>query len=382
MRMIVSLMFILLAVLGGVTAAQDIPTFCGDLSDDDCTVLTDSAQTMRELDSAVFHLDFDFGMSGIPGMESVNFEMTGDGALAMDWEALSALLVSPEEMMANVEELPQMVETALEAIAADATFVIQIPAELAEQSGTELPEQVSFSVRLVEGFAYINLDKLAELDTTGSMPRGWQGIDLAEFYRGLLEQQMDMMGEMFSSMGGMTGSMGVFTDPEFIGRFTTIERAADAEIDGQATAVFETSLDYDAMFSDPAMEEYLRSMFDGMSGFTGQETDEEMVDMMLSMYAQMFDGLVLETTQTIGLDDHFVHRMTAHFDWTPNFGAMMGTTTSANMPEMTFAFDAQVNLARFNDAPEITAPEDATIYPLDGLISSRRGILRGDFGSN
>jgi hypothetical protein len=369
--MIGALVFILFALVGGVAGAQDIPTFCGDLSDDDCALLTESAQAMQELDSAVFHLDFDFGMNGVPGMDSVNFQITGDGAVALDRETLGVLLQSPEAIMANIEDLPQMVEQGLEAISADVTFVLHIPAEIAAQSGTEMPEQVSISLRLVDGYGYINLDKLAELDTGGSLPRGWQGIDLAGLYGALLEQQMDTFGEMFSAMGNMD-TMSAFTDPEFIANFTTIERGEDTEIDGQAAAVFEMAIDYDAMFSDPAMQAYLRSAFEGMSGFTGEEPDKEMTDMILSMYSQMFDGLVLEITQAIGLDDHYVHRTTVHMDWTPDFGAMMGTTTSTTMPEMNFVFDAQVDVTRFNDAPEITAPEDATIYPIEGVIPGLR----------
>jgi hypothetical protein len=102
--------------------------------------------------------------------------------------------------------------------------------------------------------------------------------------------------------------------------------------------------------------------------------------MMMNMYTTMFDGLELEMTQTVGLDAHYVHQLSVFMDWIPAFGAMMGTSRS-NMPEISFVMDVHVDLARFNDAPEISTPEDATIYPIEGLLS-RRGILRGDFGSN
>jgi hypothetical protein len=365
MRVIVTLVLVALAVLGGVATAQDIPVFCGDLSEDDCALLTEATETMREVESAVFHLDLDFSLSGIPEapVDSIHFQINGDGAFALDNEALRALgefYTSPETMMENIEELPTMIADALQAISADATFVLEIPAELREESPTPLPDRVSLSARLVDGFIYINLDKLADLDATGSMPRGWQGFDLAGFYRELLEQQMDTFEEAFSAMPGLN-TMNAFADPEFMSNFTTLERLEDAEIDGQDAAVFQTTLDYGAMFSDPTIQDYLRSSLEGMGGFGGTKPDPEMVEMMMNMYAQMFDGLTLEMTQTIGQDDHYIHQVGMHLDWTPAFGAMFGMR-GANM---NFVFDLQIDLARFNDAPEITAPEDATIHPLD-----------------
>ncbi len=371
MRMILTLLLAVFALVGGVAAAQDIPVFCGDLSDDDCALLTEATETMRGVESAIFHLDFSFAMSGIPDspLDSINFQISGDGAYALDNDALSvlgALYTSPEDVMENIEELPAMFEEAIQAISADITLVIEIPRELSELSPTSMPEQVSLSARMVDGFAYINLDKLAELDAAGTMPRGWQGIDLAGFYRDLLEQQMDSMGAVFSSMSGF-GSMSTFTDPEFLSNFTTIERLDDSEVDGQAAAVFKTTLDYGAMFSDPTLLDTMRSSLEGMSGFGGTETDAETIDMMMNMYATMFDGLELEMTQTVGMDDHYIHGLEIYMDWTPTFGAMFGAR-SANQSDMRFLLEMQIDLVRFNDAPEISAPEDANIYPLDSMI--------------
>lgn len=150
MRMIISFLFILLAIVGGVATAQTLPVFCGDLSDDDCALLTETAQAMADLESVIFHMDMRFAISGIPEptMNSITININGDGALAMDTEALGALFVSPEAMMENIEELPQMFEQAMGAISADVTLLIEIPEEVIVMY---------------------------------ALPRGWQGIDLARF---------------------------------------------------------------------------------------------------------------------------------------------------------------------------------------------------------
>jgi hypothetical protein len=56
-------------------------------------------------------------------------------------------------------------------------------------------------------------------------------------------------------------------------------------------------------------------------------------------------------------------------DWTPAFGAMFGAS-SANAPDINLLMDMQIDLTRFDDAPEILAPEDANIYPLDAVFSN------------
>ena len=40
------------------------------------------------------------------------------------------------------------------------------------------------------------------------------------------------------------------------------------------------------------------------------------------------------------------------------------------MPEINIVFDMQIDLTRFNDAPEITEPENPTVYPLDFIFPS------------
>lgn len=374
MRMAVSsLMFIVLALLGGIVSAQDTAApFCGDLSEEDCTLLTEAMETMGDLDSAVFHLDVDFVMSGLPDatLSTLDFQVSGDGAFAVDGDALSAFTLSPETMTENLDELPQMFEEAIQAISADVILVFDIPPELIAQAaiaGVALPDKVSLSARLVEGFAYINLDKLAELDTTGSLPRGWQGLDLAGFYRRTLEQQIqiDVLGEMLGLQGG---TLSVFANPDFMARFTTLERLQDTEVDEQRAAVFQTTIDYDALFSDPAVQEALRAQFTNAGTFGGVKPDDAAIDQIMAMYSQMFDGLALEMTQTVGLDDRYIHGIGVHVDWTPNLGSSGAFGSSASTPQMNFLFDLQFDLDHFNDAPQITAPEGATIYPLDLLV--------------
>jgi len=377
-------LFLALTVfLSGTTMAQDVPpTFCGDLAAADCTILTDSAAAMRELNSAAFNFQFDFGMSNIPeaDIDSLNLRLAGKGAYAIEPGTLDALMAlsSPTEMMQNLEALPAMMEEAVKAIAADVTLVLYPPQNLPDMD-QPLPERVGLSLRMVDGVGYVNLDKLAELDTSGELPRGWIGLDLA----GLLREAMAQQGDMMDSMPDMSNMMNMdmfsaFTTPEFMGSFMTITRGADTSIDGQTAAVFNQAIDLGALYSNPElavmMREQMQTMIQSMGGSSTDINPAEM-EQMMGVFAVLFDGFVIDMTQTIGLDDQYVHQMSVTLDWAldlSRMGALMGESNVPDMQPMNLNIAFQAGLSQFNNAPTISAPENAQMVPLRSLMGGGR----------
>jgi hypothetical protein len=275
-------------------------------------------------------------------------------------------------MMQNMEQLPQMMETILTGISADTTLLLFLPQNLPDMD-EPLPEKVGVSMRLVDGVGYINLDKLAELDTSGEMPRGWIGLDLADFMSQALAAQSDMLDEM--PMGSMDMNMdmySMFADPEFMSSYMTVTRGADTTVDGAAAAVFEMDIDLGALFSSETYQQMLRdqiaTMMDQMgdSGLSSSDFED-----VMSLYSTLFDGFAIHTTQTIGLNDHYVRAIGATLDWTLDFsemGAAFGAMDELDMEPITLNVDFQAGLSQFNNAPTITAPEDAMIVPLESLL--------------
>lgn len=365
------------ATVGGFAGAQDVPpTFCGTLADADCTILTDSAAAMRELHSAAFSFQLDLGLANLPQSQpsDMQLRLTGDGAYAVDSEALSALMVSPSEMMQNMDKLPQILEDALKAISADANLVLYLPQNM-PNSSQRLPEKVGLSVRMVDGIGYINMDKLAELDTSGDLPKGWVGIDLVDFVKQVMASQAGGLGAM-SGMGSMNmDTMSLYSDPEFMKTFMTISRVDDTTVDGQNAAVFNQSIDLDALYSSEEIQQMMRDQFENM-GSTSGLTDRQL-NAIMDMYTNMFDGFVINVSQTIGLDDHYVHQMSASLDWAFDMSSMMSSlgagSAGSKMEPINISFSFQGSLSQFNNAPEITAPEDAKIIPLNSLFG--RGSL-------
>lgn len=374
MRKALLLLVLVLTVCGGVAAAQDVPTtFCGKLSDADCGILIDSAAAMRGLHSAAFNFQLDVGVTNIPEStpSDIRFRLTGDGAYAVDPEALSALMLSPSEMMQNMDKMPQILEDAIKAISADANLVLFLPQNLPDMD-RPLPEKVGLSLRMVDGIGYANLDKLAELDTTGDLPHGWVGVDLVDFLRQAMDSQAGAMSSV-PGMGANMDMMSAFTDPEFMNTYMTVTRAEDTRVDGQSAAVFNQSIDLGALFSSDTFQKMIRDQVQSLTGSTGSSgLSEKDLDSIMTMYSTLFKGFVVNATQTIGLEDHFVRQVSVNLDWALDFSDMaasFGGSTTTKTPPINISLDLQAGLSQFNNAPEITAPDNAVIMPLDKLFN-------------
>jgi hypothetical protein len=374
MRKLVLVMLMLLLGSALTVTAQDAPpVMCGSLAEADCAVLTDSAAAMMELESAAFTFQLDLNLSNIPNMGpgELNFRLTGDGAYHIVPGSLNMAIFSPEQMAENMDQLPEIFDSVIKAISADMNMVFFLPESLVkatEGTPSALPERVGLTARLVDGFGYVNLDKLAELDPSGQIPSGWLGMDIATFYRRTLEQSMDMM-----QGSDLTGLMSSFSQPDFMEDYLMIERLADVQVDGQDAAVFQTQFDLSAFYGSDAFRDYMRETFEAsMSGMGGSSSEAE-IDQMLDMLGSIYDGMTMQTTQTIGLSDGYVHAADLTLDWPLDFNALagsMGGAGSAGLPSEPLNINIVFSgtLTSFNDAPTISAPEDAQIAPLDSLM--------------
>lgn len=380
MRRSLLLLVLLLAVFSGSAMAQEFPqTYCGDLAEADCSILTESATAMRGVSSAAFDFQMNFGMSDIPDFDGdISFSLSGDGAYAFDAATLSAMMASPADMMAmmqDMENLSQMLQDTLKGISGDMNLVMTLPQNLPEMD-RPLPDKVGLSLRMVDGIGYVNLDKLAELDPSGDLPRGWQGLDIATLAGRALAEQSDSLNNMPNMPDMDMDMMSMFANMEFINDHISVTRAEDIVVDGQNAAVFNTSIDLGGLFSDPAYQEMLMGQIETMteSMDSGGMPSQRELDDMMTVYSTLFDGLNFNATQTIGLDDHYAYQTAMTLDWAldlNSMGAAFGETSSTNIPPINISFDFEANLSQFNNAPEITAPEDAQMVPLDAMMGGR-----------
>lgn len=333
---------------GTGVSAQDAPSFCGGLSEPDCSILTDSQETMGALESAAAKFKLDMTFSGIPDAPgTVTISLLGDGRYTItNADAL-------QNFAANMSDDPAgAMEDLFKAFSLGGTFILQLPADL---MGEDKPNRGAFSVRLVDGFVYANFDKLVELIGGSSRPSGWMGFDLAGFY-----------GRLFDQMGGNLGRTQNPPDNiDVISDFVTIERIEDVEADDQNFATFRYTIDYGELLSNESFRNAIRNQLENTD--TMGQID---VDAVMDLYAQAFDAMELEVTQMVGLEDHYVHHLALQLDWTLDMaalGAVIGRST-AGMSNITINMSMDADLSQFNEAAPIEAPENATIFPIDSML--------------
>jgi hypothetical protein len=108
-------------------------------------------------------------------------------------------------------------------------------------------------------------------------------------------------------------------------------------------------------------------MMGAMMGEEMSEDDRAEMDEMMGMMGSMFEDITLEMTQTVGLDDNYIHTFEMHLAWDMT-GMMMMVDPTSDEAAPNFTFDMTVTNTGFNNSPEIVAPEDATIFPLEMMM--------------
>ncbi len=372
-----ALVLLMVLPFSGVSAQMDDITFCGDLSEADCELVTQSQEAMMGLESFAFSFDADFSISGLemaPGMEELSIGLVGEGAFAADLAMLGDMAdMSTQDAMAMMEDmegLGELFATVLRSVSGEITLEIILSDELLALIGEEIPELV-FDLVMLDGVAYLDVGPLMSMGAPEPMSM-WMGIDVAALYEGMFDE---MGGEMDDAMSEFDMSalfegdlFATFADPEFIGEFVSIARLDDVDVMGQSAAVFETNLDYGALFASEALQEWFADYMNTVMEMTGEDMEDMppgFMDMMLNVVGTMFADSTFRVQEWIGLDDHFVHHGEMEIVFNLDLAAimeMMGEEAPSDMPQsMTFALTGNLDLSGFNEPLNIVAPEGAQV---------------------
>ncbi len=351
-------LLLLFSVSGAASAQQALPVFCGTLSAADCAILTQSQTAMASLDSSSFELQVDVSVTDIPDMsQPLTFSMTGSGAYA-------GLGTLSSTLLENTDDPGALLSGLLSELQFDGTITLNLSPEIARMAN--IPASITVQERLVDGIGYLNLDTLRSLMGNNAQLRGWYGLDLA----GLLSAAMTEMPEMFN---GSLGDMSAMQDyqqglmnPDFYNRFMSIERTDDGSGD---TATFAMDVNMSAMMTSPEFSDLMQMQMQ----MQGQTLSEEEMGQAMALVSQMFKGISITIDEEIGLSDGYIRRVSGNFsfDTTGMMRAIdsmsKGKSTASAAPKITVDFS--YSYSDFNDAPAITAPEDATIIPYQSLLT-------------
>ncbi|MEP7291769.1 MAG: hypothetical protein ABI835_08290 [Chloroflexota bacterium] len=379
---------LMLGISGAAFAQTTMPIPCGDLSDADCEILTNAQAASATLDSALFDMSFNLNVSDMPDMtEPFALSMTGSGSFAglgALHDMASSMTTGMTDMAALEGHLGELVSGVLSGFDGDINLTIDLPEEVLNQSGGNVPDTLTIQARMVDGFAYLNTDTLTSL-TRGMNLSGWYGIDLASLVSGAMEKMPTGMFDSSRMMQGqaMQDYMAAVADPEFVNSFVSVERTDDGSGD---TAVFEFSFDFAALMSSQAFQDLMNAQMEMQAGMSGGSamTEKQMGEAM-AMASQMLKSVSMTMTEEIGLEDGFVHGISGTMNIDTSrmmamMGEMMGSSPSSSSTEAapgdsssmqaapTLSIDFAVNFSSFNSAPEITAPEDAIIIPYRAIL--------------
>lgn len=398
MALLAALLLVALPGAAAFAQEEEPPIACGDLSDDDCEMLKESRLAMMELTEYTAQLDLAMSLSDLPNLpKDLSVSLTSDGVFHVDPE-LSAQLsgmqgMSPEEMMEDMEQIADLLSDLYFTIAFDLMLDLQVSEDIADllsmQAGMPLPEELNLPMRMVDGYFYLNIDDLAKMIPDAEGLEGWLGIDVGTLMSDALEQSMAQMEQgAMPANPAMTGMVLAniqqnLAIQEAVNDFIQVERLDDAEVDGVEVAQFRYTFDVAAFVSSPEFMEMMMSQLkiqmaanpDMAETMPMTEEDMEMLAAMAPMMAPMLlSGLEFDTVSSIGLEDKYVYATETHVDWDLSTIVNLAAAAGQGKPSRakpagssSFTYDLMVTNADFDDAPEVEAPEDAIIIPLDAI---------------
>jgi hypothetical protein len=392
--LLILLVIALLAFSAAPAFAQELPEpFCGDLEEADCEILQAAQDAQMALSSYVSTVDATTVVAGLPGLpaDELTFEWSQDTVLSVDPELTMAMAElqtqGPEAMMENMEELADLTVQFYETLGVDATIDFTMPAEIASilsaQAGVEVPEDLSLQIIMSDGFAYIATEGLSFLGPQITDMGEWVGVDLASAVEMGFDQSLNstdpaQQAQMAQSLGlsSMLSSeevRGLFED------FVVVERLDDADVDGTEVNVFETSFDFAGFLASPGFWQFLTDNLDTISAMTQTPlTEEELQQAQMALTflgPALLEGLEFTTTSSLGAEDTLPYAQNLSFDWDLagllQFAASTGAVPAGTGEDARISLEIDATNSEFDAAPEISAPEDATIIPLEGMESAQ-----------
>lgn len=364
---------------------------CGDLPEEDCAILEQSATTMQELDSIAFDMQASVGLGGFevaPGFDQITLDVEMQGAIAADISTMNDLanlgtvdivdIYNPETLSAIFEAYSDVLNSTQMSME-----MAMILPPLLTAMDPEAPGRFDMQVLVDEGVIYLYV-----ADPT--LPDGgeWIGMDMSNVgivYQDLIDEMFaagempdsDALGELGDFSDLMDNAFfGLLNDPEFISQYVAVTRLDDEEMNGETMAVFETSFDYGAIFANEALQtgfaDYMELVFGLMEDPTLAEpgTMEHIQAVYGTLFTEMFNNMEMTQTQWIGLDTLYSYRtessMTMSLDLMTlieQIATLSGEPVTpddmAGIPTdpLTINFSMVIEMHNFNEPVEINAPD-------------------------
>jgi len=394
----VLLTMVALLSLTGATFAQDMDDMpCLGLEQEDCDLYYDLAEPDLP-ESASFDLSNDVAVS-FEG-ETFNVAVEANGSYIYDVSVVEDYIESIADtplIDATLGDFVGYLESGINAFDANLSLVITAP----DQFAPFLPmENIPVDLWLVEGDAYADLSLVGQLAGDPAFT-GVLGINLFEFVYFALEEvtvadlaealedidDIDFDAETLEDFQAQlqTNLEAQSMDPEAIEEFVMVERLEDAEIDGVEVAVFETTIDFAALFGSDLIREIAMTQLDE-EDFEGLDITPD--DVFDALQASIGEDTSAVTVESYGLEDGYLYASETDLflsispepinELTGEAMAEAGMETTEEPdaePAENIEIEVSSVLSRsdFNAVEEIVLPEDAEVVPLEDLMDALTG---------
>jgi hypothetical protein len=238
-------------------------------------------------------------------------------------------------------------------------------------------------VILKDGIGYIAAADLAFIDPSIATMGEWFGVDIASMVEMGFDQSLDAQNAadqqaMMQSMA--IGSM--LNDEEVRGLFedfVTVERQEDAEVDGTEVAVFEFGFDFPGFLASPGFWSLITENLDAINAMADMQlTSAELQQAQMGVTflgPALLQGLTFSSSSAIGLDDYLPYEQIVDFAWDLSgllsFAASTGALPPGSPSSAMVSLEIDSVSGDYNAAPEIEAPEDAIIIPLEAMAGAQ-----------
>ena len=377
------LLALVFALVPATLFAQDMEdpvVFCGDLTEEQCMLLTDTAANMEGMTSGAYESTLDFLLIGIPEAPfneiAVNWNQLGAYVSDPDFQAkLDAM--SDEEMMAMSGDPEAAIAFAMDVFdnidTAQQTNIMlgEETAELLSANiGYPLPTDISIRFAIVDGVGYINLDDLAAIVPEMGGMTGWIGTELRPVLEYVLENaDLEASGsDDMAQIGAMAAVASPEAQLEIFGDYLDIAQTSEDP------AVFVTTFDMGAFVTSPAFIEMVVSQIEATEGAPISAGDIAQAQAMLPMVAPMlFGGLDVSSVQTIDPASMYTLDYATTFEWDLSslisMAAMTGAMPPAPAGAQTFVgFNTNTVYGDHNAIEAIELPENAMFVPGETVV--------------
>lgn len=347
---VLAILLVFVFVLGMIStvSAQEMDP-CLGLSADDCALL----QASDAADVQSFTLNFDFNL------ELNNLAAAAAMMGSADEGAPNSIAITASASNSPIVTDPTASDpSAAMAMAMDVNYGVSGLGAESDQSGT-------LSFVIADGVFY------AKDPETGE----WKGMTLED-----AASELSGSGVPFdpsSLLQGDTSSLNTMTDPTaalaeaglepadiealmgvpgFIGQ----QRVADAELEGQPMAAFESTVDFVPLFTSQELQSLLTKL-----STASDDPDTAQIGQMGMLLPMLVKEGNVKLTRWVGVNDQYLHRMVLEINAAVDLAAMMGAAggegagAAAEPITLKLLLDVQLNNINSTTAP--VAPEGAVM---------------------